>query len=294
MKVLILGCHGQIGSEVLRARWAAGFAVLGLARPELDIADRAATLAAVAASGAELVVNAAAYTAVDRAEAETALAFRVNRDGAANVAAACAATGAALIHVSTDYVFDGRQRTPYREDDPIAPLGAYGKSKAAGEAAIRGALDRHIILRTAWVYGCTGQNFVKTMLRLGRERDELRVVADQLGSPTSAADVAQAIAQIAARLGATSGPWETYHYTGAGEVSWHGFAEAIFDLAFPYTGRRPRVTAIATGDYPTAAPRPAYSVLDCSKIAARFGIQPIPWRDSLARMLSQHFADASL
>ncbi|HXP30520.1 MAG TPA: dTDP-4-dehydrorhamnose reductase [Stellaceae bacterium] len=291
MKVLVLGSHGQIGSEVLRARWAAGVALHGLARAELDIGDRAATLATVAASGAELVVNAAAYTAVDRAEAETAVAFRVNRDGAANVAAACAATGAALIHVSTDYVFDGKQRTPYREDDSIAPLGAYGKSKAAGEAAIRGALDRQIILRTAWVYGRTGQNFVKTMLRLGGERDELRVVADQLGSPTSAADIALAIAQIAAGLG-DGGPWGTYHYTGAGEVTWHGFAEAVFDLAFPYTGRRPRVTAITTADYPTAAPRPAYSVLDCSKIAARFGIRPLPWRDSLARMLSEHFAAA--
>ena len=292
MKVLILGCHGQIGSELLRARWAAGFALQGLARAELDIADGAATLAAVAASGAALVVNAAAYTAVDRAEAETALAFRVNRDGAANVAAACAATGAALIHVSTDYVFDGRQRTPYREDDPIAPLGAYGKSKAAGEAAIRAGLDRHIILRTAWVYGRTGENFVKTMLRLGAERDELRVVVDQVGSPSSAADVAQAIAQMAARFDGGA-PWGTYHYTGAGEVSWHGFAEAIFDLAFPYTGRRPRITAITTADYPTAAPRPAYSVLDCSKIAQRFGIEPRPWRDSLARMVSEHFAGAS-
>jgi dTDP-4-dehydrorhamnose reductase len=292
MKVLVLGSLGQIGSELLRTDWGSDFAVHGLAHSALDITDRNATLAAVAASGAELVVNAAAYTAVDRAEAETALAFGVNRDGAANVAAGCAATGAALIHVSTDYVFDGKQRTPYCEDDPIAPLGAYGQSKAAGEAAIRERLDRHIILRTAWVYGHAGQNFVETMLRLGMEREELRVVSDQIGSPSWAADIARAIAQIAARLGEGSKAWGTYHYTGVGEVSWHGFAEAIFDLAYPYTGRRPRVIAIATAEYPIAAARPAYSVLDCSKIAAQFGIRPQPWRDSLARMLAEYFAKA--
>ncbi|MGY0834715.1 dTDP-4-dehydrorhamnose reductase [Azospirillum argentinense] len=299
MKVLILGTSGQVGTELMRAAWPQGTELVGLARPDVDMARPETVEAAVAAHAPDLVVNATAYTAVDKAESDQETAFAVNRDGPARLAASCAACGIPLIHISTDYVFDGTKPAPYAEDDPVAPLGVYGASKEAGEAAVRAALPQHVILRTSWVYAAHGANFVKTMLRFGREREEMRVVADQHGAPTAAADIAAAIVTIAERIAAGSGadgvptgvpgdiPWGTYHFTGAGETTWHGFAERIFQRLEAATGRRPRLQAITTADYPTPARRPANSRLDCARIRSAFGIEAPRWEDSLDRVLDE-------
>jgi dTDP-4-dehydrorhamnose reductase len=290
MKLLLLGAAGQIGHELCRRIWPADYRIAGVDRAEVDIARLEAVADALRQERPDIVINAAAYTAVDRAESEPGRAFAVNRDGAAHVAAACRALDAPLIHYSTDYVFDGSKPGPYREEDPVEPLGVYGRSKAEGEAAIRAVLPRHLILRTSWVFGVHGANFVKTMLRLARERDEIAVVADQTGSPTSAADIAGAIARIAQHIGAGNTVWGTYHFAGAGAVTWHGFAEAIFELAAPWRGPPPRVEAIATADYPTPARRPANSVLDCARIGRAFGIEPRPWRAALAETIAELYA----
>lgn len=292
MKLLVIGSAGQLGWELMRPPRPARLSLIGLDRSALDITRPEDVAARVAESGCEVVVNTAAYTAVDKAQTEPKTAFAVNRDGAAHIAAACAAAGTPLIHISTDYVFDGTKSGAYIEVDPVRPLGIYGMSKEAGERAVRERLGRHVILRTAWVYGAHGHNFVKTMLRAGRERDELAVVADQVGCPTAAADIAAAILEIARQAieGKFEG-WGTYHYCGAGATSWHGFAETIFDLALPRTGRRPRIKAITTADHPTAARRPANSVLDCSRLTRTFGIGPKPWRDSLAALIAELLQD---
>ena len=198
-----------------------------------------------------------------------------------------------MIHLSTDYDFDGAKASPDLETDPVRPLGAYGRSKAAGEEVLRRSLPRHVILRTAWVYGVQGGNFVKTMLRLAAERDELRVVADQRGSPTSAADLAAAIASVAAQIGRVEqgrgegSPWGTYHCTNAGATTWHGFAEEIVRLAAPSLGRTPRVTPITTAEYPTPATRPANSTLACGKLESRFGLKMRPWQEALAEVVRE-------
>jgi dTDP-4-dehydrorhamnose reductase len=233
------------------------------------------------------VINAAAYTAVDLAETEKKQAFEVNRDGPANLAGFCADAGIPLVHISTDYVFDGSKAGAYREDDPVAPIGVYGQSKAAGEAEVRRKIPEHLIVRTAWLYGVHGHNFVKTMLRLGREKKTLRVVDDQTGCPTYAADLARAILSMADHiLAGKKTPWGTYHYCGAGSVTWCGFAQAIFKIAAKHEAfAAPSVIPITSAEYPTPVKRPANSVLDCSKIAKQFGIQPRPWIDGLADML---------
>lgn len=297
MKVLILGTSGQVGDALMRAPWPRGTALVGLARPDIDMLRPETIDASVAAHAPGLVVNATAYTAVDKAESDRDAAFAINRDGPARLAAACAVRGIPLVHVSTDYVFDGSKPSPYTEDDPVCPLGAYGASKEAGEAAVRAALEQHVILRTSWVYAAHGANFVKTMLRLGREREELGVVADQHGAPTAAADIAAAIVTIAGRIasdpdGNPDGIWGTYHFAGAGATTWHGFAERIFQRLERETGRRPRLKAIGTADYPTPARRPANSRLDCAKIRAVFGIEAPRWEDSLERVLDALLAPA--
>jgi dTDP-4-dehydrorhamnose reductase len=285
-RLLVLGAGGQVGSELVRAGPVRGFAVTGLTRADLDITRAEDVRDAIVRAGCALVVNAAAYTAVDRAEREPEAAFAVNRDGAANVASACTVADVPLLHLSTDYVFDGTKATSYVESDPVHPLSVYGASKAAGERAVVERLARHIVLRTSWVYSAVGHNFVRTMLRLGAERDRLSVVADQVGCPTSAADLAATVLTLAeALLGDGRERWGTYHYAGAGETSWHGFAVAIFDLAAPYSGRRPEVVPIATSEYPTPARRPHRSVLDCTRICETFGIRQRPWRDGLAEVV---------
>ncbi|MGH6931632.1 MAG: dTDP-4-dehydrorhamnose reductase [Dongiaceae bacterium] len=287
MNVLVIGSGGQLGFELMRTGWPAGTRLHGLARTKLDIRDRAAVDAAISAGPLSLVINAAAFTQVDRAEGERAIAFAVNRDGAGHVAAACERRALPLVHISTDYVFDGAKPTPYVENDPIAPINAYGESKAAGEAIVRQQCARHIIMRTSWLYGVHGQNFVKTMLRLAGSREEIAVVDDQWGSPTAAADLAAAIAAIAGRVHDGAAPWGTFHYCGNGATTWHGFAQAI--LASPSSGltKRPRLRPIPTSEYPTPARRPANSRLDCSRIESAYGIIRPDWPTSVEAVLAE-------
>lgn len=285
MRILLLGGNGQVGRALRRALPALGEVLVATrdgAGGELaaDFDAPQALPGLVARIAPDVVVNAAAHTAVDRAEAEPEAAFRANAEAPAALARGCAATGALLVHYSTDYVFDGGSARPYREDDATAPLGVYGASKLAGEEAIRASGARHAILRTAWVYAAHGRNLLRTMLRLAAEREELRVVADQVGAPTPAAWIAEATGQLLRHGVPASGTW---HLAAAGETSWHGFAQAIMDeaLAAGLLARRPRVLPIATAEYPTPARRPAYSVLDTARLRAEFGIVPPAWRDGL-------------
>lgn len=237
----------------------------------------------------DVVINAAAYTAVDKAESEPDLAYAINARGPGSLAAACAERGVPLIHISTDYVFDGSKTSPYREDDAIAPLGVYGQSKADGEAAVRHSNPRHVIARTSWVYGPDGANFLKTMQRLAATRDEIGVVGDQHGAPTYTDDLASALLGIAIELAQSpqDAAWGTYHIAGGGQTTWHGFASEIFAHHRAAGHKVPRLNEISTAQYPTPARRPAYSVLDQAKIGASFGVKMPDWRDSLTR----HFAD---
>ena len=288
MRILVTGANGQVGREVKSCIVPKGFDLLALDRKALDITDPISIEREVSQSGVGLVVNCAAYTGVDKAESETELAFAVNRDGPAYLASACAETGIPLVHISTDFVFDGQKRDPYLETDQISPLNVYGKSKAAGEIEVRERLREHIILRTSWVYGVHGHNFVKTMLRLGREKEVVRVVADQYGCPTYAADLAETVLAIVGRIiQGRQITWGTYHYCGKGVTTWHGFAEAVFALAAQYTSLKvKRVEPIGTSQYPTPAKRPANSILDCSVLEKTFGTHPQPWAESLAQMLA--------
>ena len=236
MNILVLGAAGQIGSELMRAAWHGDAQVTGLTRSQCDITRADSIYAAIARYGPDVVINAAAYTSVDKAEGDKAAAFAANAHGPEILASACSRTGLPLLHLSTDYVFDGMSAKPYHEADPVAPVNAYGLSKAAGEAAIRSRHPRHVIVRTAWVYSPHGTNFVKTMLRLAGERDEIGVVADQFGTPTAAADIASALVVIVRELSNAgradeNAIWGTYHYTALGETSWHGLADRIFALS---------------------------------------------------------------
>jgi dTDP-4-dehydrorhamnose reductase len=287
MKIVVFGAGGQIGREVCRAARPSRYMVLPLDRKAVDISKSAAVAAILTRETPDLAINLAAYTAVDRAESEPDQAWAVNCAGAAHIAAACGENATPLIHLSTDYVFDGRNTGRYREDDAVGPLGVYGRSKEAGERAVRAALAQHVILRTAWVFGAYGSNFVKTMLRLAAERPVLRVVADQRGCPTAAADIAAALMLIAGYIERGEGKWGTYHFAGAGPISWHGFAEAIFDLAAPQLAARPKVEPITTDQYPTPAQRPMNSVLDCRKIHDVFGISSPSWRRGLAAVIRE-------
>jgi dTDP-4-dehydrorhamnose reductase len=275
--ILVFGGNGQLGQELARAADRRGLALQALARSSVDICDSIAVEQALAAAKPSVVVNAAAYTKVDQAEKEIEEAERGNVLGPEILAAACAAAATPLVHVSTDYVFDGQKHGAYVEDDPISPLGAYGRTKAEGEDKVRRTQPHHVILRTAWVYGEFGHNFLKTMLRLAGERDELRVVADQHGCPTSTRDIAEAILRVAERLPESDRVSGTYHFCGAGATTWHGFAERIVAAQAPLTGRRPKVSPIATTDYPTPARRPANSVLDSTRFADTFGYRARPW-----------------
>ena len=279
--ILVFGGNGQLGRELFRAAAERHVALQALTRAEADIADAAAVAAALKRWTPNLIVNAAAYTNVDGAESHDAEARRANELGPAVLAAACAKVDIPLIHISTDYVFDGSKDGAYRESDPVHPVNAYGRSKAAGEDAVRRALQRHVILRTAWLYSTFGRNFLKTILQLAQMRDELRIVADQHGSPTSARELAEAILRVAPRLIAEPGLSGTYHFTADGATTWHGFAECIVAASAPITGRNPLVTPIATADYPTPAKRPANSRLDCRRFVRTFGLTPRPWREAV-------------
>jgi dTDP-4-dehydrorhamnose reductase len=284
MRILIYGRTGQVATEL--ARLAPGAILLDRGAADLSRPDAAAAALTGTAdrTPVDAVVNAAAWTAVDAAEDHRETAFAVNGAAPGAIACAAAARGLPFVHISTDYVFDGSRNggRPWRPDDPVAPLGAYGASKAAGEAGVRAAGGVHAILRTSWVFSAHGQNFVKTMLRLGAERERLRVVADQTGGPTPAADIARACLAVAAALGADPGLSGTYHYAGAPDTSWAGFARAILAGA----GLATAVEEIPTSDWPTPAPRPLNSRLDCAATETAFGLARPDWRTGLAAVLA--------
>jgi dTDP-4-dehydrorhamnose reductase len=282
MRLLVFGRTGQVATELAR-RAPPGVAVRTLGREETDLADPAACAAAVATAEADAVINAAAYTAVDRAEAEEALAHAVNAAAPGAMAAAAARRGLPFLQVSTDYVFDGSGERPWRPDDPTGPLAAYGRSKLAGEKAVRAAGGAHLILRTSWVFSAHGANFVKTMLRLAETRERLNVVADQTGGPTPAAAIADALIAAARALAADPGRGGTHHFAGTPDTTWAGFAREIFARA----GRATAVDEIPTSAYPTPARRPANSRLDCSAFAAAFGIPRPDWRAHLDLVLTE-------
>ena len=288
MTILLLGANGQVGWELRRALAPLG-PVRALERAEADLSDPNALRRAVREAAPSLIVNAAAYTAVDRAEKEEALAHAINEDAPGLLAGEAKRLGIALVHYSTDYVFDGTGDRPAVESDPTAPLNTYGRTKLAGEAAIRDSGCAHLILRTSWVYSMRGANFLLTVKRLAAELEEMRIVADQTGAPTWARGIAEATALILARCGA---PGETgilaekggiYHLTASGETTWHGFAEAIVDWlrATGQPVRCKRVHPIPTSDYPTPARRPANSLLNCAKLQKTFGIAIPDWGDQL-------------
>ena len=289
--VLQFGTVGQLGRELIRA--ASGHANLSIRALHLDQVDfrhPQQVIDAVRSAGPlDAVVNATAYTAVDKAEAEQNLARQINAVSVAALAQTCRERNIPLVHVSTDYVFDGTKAEPYLESDKPNPLGTYGRTKLEGEEAIRVAMDRHVIVRTSWVYSAHGANFVKTMLRLGAERDELRIVDDQQGAPTSAANLASAILAIVTRIAAGGGPelFGTFHYTDSGETTWRRFAEAVFEEAASRIAIKARIIPITTTDYPTPARRPMNSRLDCIKIEHVYGVVRPPWRESLARVMQE-------
>jgi dTDP-4-dehydrorhamnose reductase len=296
MTLLLTGADGQVGREIQRRALQDDQPIVALNRRGLDITDADAVMQVVRETQPAMIVNTAAYTAVDKAEDEPALAFRVNRDGAGNLAQAAGEAGIPLVHLSTDYVFDGTSPRPYLETDLVAPIGVYGHGKWEGEEAVRKRLHHHLIIRVSWVFGVHGNNFVKTMLQLAKERDTLRVVADQRGGPTYAGHIAALILHLyerALKQGATS--WGTYHFCGSPVTSWHAFAEAIVR-----TGRQKgildrsvTVHPITTADYPTRARRPANSALDCRKIDAYFGIHPKAWQTGLDDMLARLAKEAA-
>jgi len=284
MKILVTGAAGQLGRELVLMLEAVGEEVVGIDRQELDLSRPETVAEGIAAHGADWVIHCAAYTQVDKAEEERELAFRINRDAAGAVAQGVRDCGGRLLHVSTDFVFDGEQSSPYKEEDAANPLSVYGWSKWEGEQAVREALPEAIILRTAWVYGVHGHNFVKTMLRLASEREELRVVDDQIGTPSWTADIAAAIRALI-----EAGVTGTYHFTNEGVASWYDFAERILslgrELGFPVKARR--VRPIPTSDFPTPAKRPPYSVLSKQKIREVLGYEIPYWQHSLERMLKE-------
>ena len=286
MNILLFGANGQLGTK-LNTLLARKGTVRAVGHAELDLRDLTRLRALIQGTNPELIVNAAAYTAVDAAETDAESAQLVNAEAPRVMAEAAREHQALLVHYSTDYVFDGTAHRPYTEESPVSPLGVYGASKLAGEDAIRASGARHLILRTAWVYAMHGQNFLRTMLRVGAERDELRVVADQVGSPTPAWLIADLTATILHKGIDQSG---VSNLVTAGQTSWHGFAEAIFDQAFTVglVERKPRVVPITTAEYPTPAQRPAYSVLDVSRLQAEYGVEMPDWRQALHDTLAAH------
>lgn len=289
MRILLIGGRGQVGSEILALTKENNIECISPSSSELNITEQHSIEDFLTTNlPIDFIINASAYTAVDKAEDEVELAFKINRDGPQYLAQACAQHHIPLLHISTDYVFDGSAATPYSEEMTIHPLGVYGASKAEGEQAIRDCLSKHIILRTAWVYGANGNNFVKTMLRLGKARPQLNVVSDQIGCPTAAADIANTIIDIVEQMAnKPDNRWGTYHYCSKDSANWAEFAMSIFAAAQNIEPKRPsvQVTPISTAEYPTKSARPAYSVLDCSKIEQFFAISPPLWLSSLQRYI---------
>lgn len=289
IRILLTGCRGQVGQELARRVVGRGHSLLAFDRDRLDITDQAAVGRILAELAPDVVVNAAAYTAVDRAESEPGQAFQVNRDGPALLAAGCDRLGVPLLHLSTDFVFDGNKREPWNEGDPVAPLSVYGRSKAAGEDRVRALLDHHLILRVSWVFGASGHNFVKTILRLATERAELGIVDDQQGCPTWAGHVAEVALTLAERAAAADQvQWGTFHYCDSPPVTWCGFArEIVATAAERMSLPTVRVRPIATEAYPLPAARPANSVLDCARIQRVYGVTGGSWRIGLEKTLDE-------
>ncbi|MEZ8396045.1 dTDP-4-dehydrorhamnose reductase [Vibrio cyclitrophicus] len=285
MRVLITGCYGQVGSCLTKQLANnESTAVLALDREHLDITNQDAVHAAVVEFQPTIIINAAAHTAVDKAEEEVDLSYAINRDGPKFLAQAAQSAGAAMLHISTDYVFEGNKAGEYVEMDATNPQGVYGESKLAGEIAVAEACDKHIILRTAWVFGESGNNFVKTMLRLGENRDELSIVGDQFGGPTYAGDIANTLIQIAKRINQGDAvEYGVYHYSGLPHVSWFDFADAIFDVAVEQgvLEKEPTLTSITTEQYPTPAKRPSNSRLNTEKITLGFSVKASDWKAAL-------------
>lgn len=288
MRILVCGAGGQVGHELVDRANKYGLEALSMTQEQLDITDADQVAAVVALLKPGMIINAAAYTHVDNAETHSEQAFAVNREGAARLAEAARYVSIPLLHISTDYVFSGEAREPYREEDEVEPTGVYGASKLAGEEAIRAVLDEHLILRTSWVYGAHGHNFVKTMLRLGRQRDSLSVVADQFGCPTQAGSIADVLLQLAQRYAREGSlAWGLYHYSGHSPCTWFDFAVEIFRQAAAkgMLPKQPQVSSITTAQYPTPARRPAWSVLDCTRFETTFGIATHDWHEDLSVVL---------
>lgn len=286
MKVLITGCYGQVGTELMNLAADYGFVAIGMDHDTLDITDKAAVKACLLAEKPSVVINAAAYTAVDKAENDQDTAFAVNATAVGYLAASCESVDIPLIHISTDYVFDGSKSDGYVEDDVVSPLGVYGTSKLAGEEEVKKKCNKHYIFRTSWVFSAHGNNFVKTMLRLGTEREVLGVVADQLGKPTSAREISRVIYEV---IKSNKHVWGTYHLAQPKTTSWAVFAKIIFEQG--KAARMPlkikHVNEIDTKDYPTPARRPAHSELDCGKLETVFNLKINPWQESLIQVIEE-------
>lgn len=284
-KILITGSRGQVGSCLVAQARDAGWAIYAFDREELNITDSSASKSMVSELMPDVIINAAAHTAVDRAETDVEASYAINRDGPRYLAEAAASLDIPLLHISTDYVFAGDKDGLYLETDAVSPQGVYGASKLAGEEAVIAASPKHLILRTAWVFGEHGNNFVKTMLRLGSQREELGIVSDQFGGPTYAADIAAALLLMAKKTVETPRDvqWGIYHFAGEPRVSWYEFAKAIFEQAVVENlfSSAPRLNALTTEQYPTLAKRPANSRLDCTKIKLNFNIPPSDWKKAL-------------
>jgi dTDP-4-dehydrorhamnose reductase len=290
MTVLITGAAGQLGTELCLRSKAHAHDIVAVNHSELDITNESSINALVVHVKPTVIINAAAYTAVDRAETDSATAFAVNRDGPLYLSRACAKANIPLLHVSTDYVFDGKKPTPYLETDTPNPQSVYSQSKFEGEIAVASTLDKYITLRTAWVFSATGHNFVRTILRLAKERDELSIVADQTGAPTWAGDIAEVLLEIVDRIHQGKAfTWGLYHYAGSPATTWHAFAEAICEQAFELgvLKKKPFIKPISTSEYPTAAKRPQNSVLACEQIQKELLIPQADWRKGLQQVLTQ-------
>lgn len=290
MKILITGAQGQVGSELTTIAKQCNYEVIATTRSDLDISQLDNVNSYILKVKPNIIINAAAFTAVDKAEEEQDIAYAINRDGAKNLAIACSTQNIPLLHISTDYVFDGSKEEAYRENDEVAPLGIYGISKWQGEEEIRSHLSHHIILRVAWVFGANGNNFVKTMLRLAADRNELNIVADQFGGPTSAKSIAKTLLKLVDIYHEDNNlEWGTYHYCGKGKTSWYNFAKEIFHQAniSGVLNKEIQINAIKTAEYPTPAKRPKNSMLDCTKIMNTFGIDTQDWQSELKQVLSE-------
>ncbi|HEY1614801.1 MAG TPA: dTDP-4-dehydrorhamnose reductase [Rhizomicrobium sp.] len=283
MRILIFGRTGQVARELARMKWDSDVLIAQLSRADCDLAELQAVRRALAERRPDIVINAAAYTAVDRAESEESIVRQINAEAPRVLAEECQRSGSALIHLSTDYVFGGEKMGAYLESDEPDPHTVYGRTKAVGESAVRDALPNHVILRTSWVFSAHGSNFVKTMLRLSGARSEVDVVADQHGAPTSARDVAKAVRIIAVAMGRGRGAWGTFHFAGTPPTTWHCFARSIFEVA----GKNVVVTPVSSAQYPTVARRPSNSILDCGKILTTYGIKQPSWHKALVETVSE-------